>query len=252
MGVRRALVSRFELRETMQSSLRQLLERIWGRFIVFDGPDGAGKSSQHRRIEEALRHLHIDFVSCRDPGGTAIGDRIRSLLLDYDLTDMDVNCETMLFMASRAQLVAEVIRPALAAKKTVLCDRFVTSTCAYQGAAGYDPRRVIELARFALGDFWPDATVILDVDPEVGFARIGRTSRHAGKNRKTHESAPLFGGAEPADAMEARSLDFHRRVRAIFQEVAAYYPTPVALVDASGEEEVVFRRIVEELNRVLV
>jgi dTMP kinase len=235
----------------MNSDIRQIADRLRGRFVVLDGPDGAGKSSQHKRIEAALRGAGLDVVSCRDPGGTVIGDRIRSILLNYDLTVMDVNCETMLFMASRAQLVAEVVRPALSAGKTVLCDRFVTSTCAYQGAAGYDPRRVIELARFALNDFWPDVTIVLDIDPEIGFARIGRTPRHAGKNRTTRDSATLFPGAEPADAMEARSLDFHRRVRAIFQEVAAYYPTAVVMVNAADDEEQVYARIVSELIRAL-
>ena len=87
---------------------------------------------------------------------------------------MDVNCETLLFMASRAQLVAEIIQPAIKRGETVLCDRFVTSTCAYQGAAGYDPKRVIELAHFAIDDCWPDVTIIIDVDTEKGSDRIGR------------------------------------------------------------------------------
>jgi len=227
-----------------------LAKRLHGRFVVFDGPDGAGKSSQHRRLEASLRDAGIDLVSCHDPGGTAIGERIRAVLLDHDLSAMDVNCETMLFMASRAQLVAEVIRPALAAKKTVLCDRFITSTCAYQGAAGYDPKRVIELARYALGDLWPDITIVLDVDTELGFSRIGRKPRQAEKNRRSKVTPTLIPGIEP-DAMEARSLDFHRRVRKLFQEVGSYYPTPVVLVDAAGDEETVFQRIVTELDRVL-
>ena len=108
-----------------------------GKFIVLDGPDGAGKSEQHRLLAKTLEQAGIDVESCRDPGGTEIGDRIRKVLLDYDLSTMNVSCEALLFMASRAQLIAERIRPALDAGKTVLCDRFVTSTCAYQGAAGY-------------------------------------------------------------------------------------------------------------------
>lgn len=226
-----------------------LAERLRRRFIVIDGPDGAGKSSQHRRLEEALVTAGVNVVSCRDPGGTIIGDRIRSVLLDHDLSQMDVRCETMLFMASRAQLAAEVIRPALADGKTVLCDRFVTSTCAYQGAAGYDPRRVVELARFALEDLWPDVTIVLDIDPERGFGRIGRKPRHAGKNRKAGDAPALFDGAAP-DAMEARPLEFHRRVRKLFREVSAYYPSPIVLVDASDHAESVFTRIVEGLALV--
>jgi len=228
-----------------------IITKLRRKFIVLDGPDGAGKSTQHRRLEDELCKAGIEVVSCRDPGGTAIGDRIRSVLLDHDLSEMDVNCETMLFMASRAQLVREVIKPALAAGKTVLCDRFVTSTCAYQGAAGYDPKRVIQLARFAIDDCWPDATVIIDVDVEKGFDRIGRKPHHAGKNRKAEaDQAALFGNAK-TDAMEARPLEFHRRVRKIFMELDKYYPAPVVTVKGDDEPEVVFQRIIAELARVL-
>jgi len=227
-----------------------LATKLRGRFIVLDGVDGSGKSTQHQRLEASLRAGGLDLVSCRDPGGTAVGDRIRSVLLDYSLAGMDIGCETMLFMASRAQLAAEVIRPALSAGKTVLCDRYVSSTCAYQGAGGYDPRRVVELARYALGDLWPHLTVILDLPAEEGFGRIGRTSKDAGANRTGDAEGPLlFAGARTADAMEARPLKFHRKVRAIFQELPTYYPTPIAFVDAATDPDQVFRNIVESLER---
>ncbi len=232
--------------------LDSLAERLRGRFIVLDGLDGSGKSTQHKRLESELSACGVAVVSCRDPGGTGIGDRIRSVLLDYDLSEMDRNCETMLFMASRAQLAAEVIRPALSAKKTVLCDRFVSSTCAYQGAAGYDPRRVVELARYALDELWPDLTVILNIPVEEGFARIGRKPSHAGRRRRAQvEGQVLFDGATPADAMEARSIEFYRRVHDLFQELPSYYPAPTAVVDASADAETVYTRIIEALTRAL-
>jgi len=235
----------------VSTDLATLCQRLRGKFLVFDGPDGAGKSTQRELLAEALGHAGGSVVSCRDPGGTEIGDRIRSVLLDYDLSTMHVNCETLLFMASRAQLVAEVIRPALSAGRIVLCDRFVTSTCAYQGAAGADPRRVIELARFAIDDCWPHLTVILDVDPDEGFGRIGRRPHHAGKNRlrSSHREATLFEGARP-DAMEARSIEFHRRVREIFISLDKYYPTPVVVVDGRGTVDAVRERVLEVLDRV--
>ena len=226
------------------------MDHLRGKFIVLDGPDGAGKSTQHKRLEEALATAGVAVVSCRDPGGTAIGDRIRSVLLDHDLATMDVNCETMLFMASRAQLVAEVIRPALAEGKTVLCDRFVSSTCAYQGAAGFDPKRVIELAQLAIDDCWPDATIVIDVDVDDGFRRIGRKPSHAGKNRAASKGPMLFEGGEP-DAMEARPIEFHRRVREVFKKLDTFYPAPVVTVDGDGDEASVFDRITEGLTRVL-
>jgi dTMP kinase len=232
------------------SNLTTLCERLRGKFLVFDGPDGAGKSTQRELLAKVLMDAGGQVVSSRDPGGTEIGDRIRSVLLDYDLSIMDVNCEALLFMASRAQLVAEVIRPALAEGKTVLCDRFVTSTCAYQGAAGLDPRRVIELARFAIDDCWPDLTVVLDVDSLEGFERIGRKPHHAGKNRqRSAGKATLFDDTQP-DAMEARSIEFHRRVRQIFLNLHEFYPTPVVVVDGRGSMEAVHRQILEVLDRV--
>jgi len=190
--------------------------------------DGAGKSTHQRRLHAELSAAGVAVLACRDPGGTTIGDRIRSILLDHDLRGMDAACETMLFMASRAQLAAEVIRPARKAGQTVLCDRFVSSTCAYQGAAGFDSRRVVDLARLLLDDLWPDVTIVLDLPVESGLAR----NNH-----------------RPVDAMESRPLDFQRRVRAIFQELPAYYPTPVIFVDASADAETVYQRIVESLER---
>lgn len=221
-----------------------------GKFIVFDGPDGAGKSTQREKLADLLRVEDIDVVCCRDPGGTEIGDRIRSVLLDHDLSKMDATCEALLFMASRAQLMTEVIRPALKSGATVLCDRFVTSTCAYQGAAGFDPKRVIELGHFVLGqDGWPELTLVFDVDTGVGFERIGRKSHHAGKNRqRAAGEAMLIEGSQP-DAMEARSAEFHRRVREHFLSVARVYPTPVYVVDGRGTPDEVFHRVLECLTR---
>lgn len=209
----------------------QLVEKLRGRFVVLDGVDGAGKSTHLRKLAGELTAAGVRVTTCRDPGGTAIGDRIRSVLLDHDLTGMDPTCEAALFMASRAQLASEVIRPALAAGKTVLCDRFVSATCAYQGAAGVDPRRVIELARVVLGDFWPNLTVVLDLPPEAGLAR-------------NHQ--------RPVDAMESRPIDFHRRVRAIFNELPAYYPRPMTIVDASADVDAVYARVLGALQSAAI
>lgn len=235
----------------MSMDVSSLAARLRGKFLVFDGPDGAGKSTQSERFASALETTGADVATCRDPGGTEIGDRIRSVLLDYDLSVMDPGCETLLFMASRAQLVNEIVRPAMNDGKIVLCDRFVTSTCAYQGAAGYDPQKVIELAPYAIGDCWPDVTLIFDIDAEKGFERIGRKSHHAGKNRrKTSGQGTLFDDAGP-DAMEARSIEFHRRVCKIFREVGEIYPKPVVVIDASGNPDEVHQRVIEELSRVV-
>lgn len=228
----------------------QQASSLKGKFIVFDGPDGAGKTTQRGLLAKSLEDVGVATVCCRDPGGTEIGDRIRSVLLDYDLSQMNVSCETMLFMASRAQLLQEVIKPALEDHKTVLCDRFVTATCAYQGAAGYDPNRAIELARFAIEDSWPDVTVILDVNAEEGFSRTKRKASHVGKNRKSSGDALSLFDVGQTDAMEARSLDFHRRVRKMFLKVQDYYPTPVVHVDGRGDEQTVHNNVVEAIVHV--
>lgn len=230
--------------------LPQLSTTLRQKFLVFDGPDGGGKSTQRERLAAELRRADVEVVCCRDPGGTVIGDRIRSVLLDHDLSTMNANCEALLFMASRAQLVHEVIRPALAAGKTVLCDRFVSSTCAYQGAAGYDPRRTIELAHFAIDECWPDLTIILDIETEAGFERIGRKAHHAGKHRsRSAGEGMLIAGSRP-DAMEARSVEFHRRVRELFLQVHEYYPKPVVTVDARGTPDEVHTRVLDAIAHV--
>jgi dTMP kinase len=227
-----------------------LIDKARGKFIVFDGPDGSGKGTQLDRLHGYLTKHGIPVVRAKDPGGTAIGDRIRRILLGYDLAEMDVRCETFLFMASRAQLVGEVIEPALAENKTVLCDRFISATCAYQGAAGYDPRRVIEVGKYAVGDVWPNLTVIVDVPAEEGFKRTGRRPHHAGKNRKRHAAGQesLFDDSHP-DAMEARPLDYHRKVRENFLGLAGVYPKPVIVVDGMGDVDAVHQRVLEAIER---
>ncbi len=220
-----------------------------GKFIVIDGPDGAGKGTQLERLAAWIAAAGGQCVRARDPGGTAIGDRIRHVLLDFDLAHMSPPCEALLFMASRAQLVTEVVRPALQAGHTVLCDRFISATCAYQVAAGYPRAEVLALGRHAVGDTWPDLTIVLDLPPEKGFARIGRKSGGAGRAQAGQTS--LFAGSAP-DAMERRSLEFHRQVRALFRELPGVYPAPVVVLDAAREADVVFADLLEALRRAFV
>ncbi|MCA9242811.1 MAG: dTMP kinase [Phycisphaerales bacterium] len=215
-----------------------------GKYIVVDGPDGAGKSVQLDRLKELVENLGGEWVYARDPGGTDIGDRIRHVLLGYDLSQMDVRCETLLFMASRSQLVAEVVRPALAAGKTVLGDRFISATCAYQVAAGFDRDAVITLGRLAVGNTWPDLTIVLDVPVEVGFERTGR--KRSAKGGEGQYS--MFEGAT-TDAMERRPIEYHRRVREIFRTLPTFYPAPVEVIDASRDRDAVFCDVQAALGR---
>jgi len=228
-----------------------LKSKLAGKFIVFDGPDGSGKSTQIRLVAERLRAEGLEVTTARDPGGTEIGDRLRQMLLGPELAKMDVRCETLLFMASRAQLAGEVIEPALKAGHVVLCDRFISATCAYQGARGYDIGRIIELGRYAVGDTWPQLTLILDVPSEEGFRRTGHRQQQAGLNSKNHDAAPglsLTGMA--TDAMEARPLEYHRKVRDLFLALGPEYPGRIVVIDATPSPEQVHQSILEILERV--
>ncbi len=223
----------------------KLVQRLQGKFLVFDGPDGCGKSTQRELFGRRLQEAGGDVIHCKDPGGTEFGNMIRSILLTHDLSKMDVRCETFLFMASRAQLVGEVIEPAIAAGRIVLCDRFISSTCAYQVAAGYDVSRVLELGNYAVSKTWPDLTVIFDVTADEGFRRTGRQPKHAGKNRNRHAGQGLLLDDVQHDAMEARPLDFHRRVRDALIKLPEVYPKPVIVLDGTGDSQVIHNRVWE-------
>lgn len=180
-------------------------------FISLDGLDGAGKSTQCRLLADWLRTRRFAVVECADPGGTEIGDVLRKLLLEHR-GHMTLACEALLFMASRAQLVAEIIRPALDAEKAVVCDRFLLANVVYQGhAGGLDPRKLWELGLLATDGLEPDITFVLDLPVDVAQAR-----------RKS-----------PADRMERRDGDYFAKVRDGFVAEARRRPERIRMVDAT-------------------
>lgn len=204
-----------------------------GNFIVLDGPEGAGKSTQASRLVERLRGAGYPATAVRDPGSTPVSERIRELLLDAALPDMDARTELFLYMASRAEMVARIIRPALEVGLVVVCDRFVSSTVAYQGCAGgVDPEVIWELGRLASGGFEPDRTVILDLPVEEGFARVD--------------------GSRERDRMEAKDRAYHEAVRQGFLAIAAADPERFKVVDASRPPEEVAEAIWAAVVPVLV
>ncbi len=195
----------------------ELLRDIRGRFIVFEGPDGSGKSTQFARLAETCRGAGLTVTEVREPGGTPIGERIREVLLDPQLDEMSLRCEMMLYMASRAQLVEQVIRPALDRGELVLADRFVSSTIAYQGHAGGFPIADIMLvAQAAVGPLdggcWPDLTMVFDVDSETAAGRLNPSR----------------------DRMELKGDSYHAKVREGYLIQARERSKRFAVVDATG------------------
>lgn len=204
------------------------LRGLAGRFVVFDGPDGSGKSTQLKIFTAAAREAGLTVREAPDPGGTPVGDRIRAILLDPIHAEMCVRTEAMLYMASRAQLVEQVIRPALARGELVVGDRFVSSTLAYQGTAGgLSPEEIMALGRVACGEVWPHLTVVFDADERTAARRL----------------SPLL------DRMEQKGAEFHRRVRAGFLAQAKADPSRHAVVDASGEQSEVTARLMLAVRR---
>jgi dTMP kinase len=189
-------------------------------FITFEGPEGSGKSTQIRLLAEALiRHGQQPLVT-REPGGTRIGDAIRSVLHDRAHVEMSPRAEALLYNAARAQLVDEVIRPALAQGQIVLCDRFADSTLAYQGFGyGRDLVEIRRLIDFATGGLQPDLTLLLDLDPVIGL------------RRKQSEVKSEW------NRMEDKALAFHRAVHTGYHQLAAQEPTRWRIFDATQPVE---------------
>jgi len=213
-----------------------------GRFITFEGLDGCGKTTQLEKLAAVLRAEGIDVLTTREPGGTEIGERIRAVLLDSRTAGLDPMAEMALMFASRAQQLAQVIQPALAAGKWVLCDRFTDSTEAYQGAGrqlGSDS--VLRLHEVLCRGIWPDLTVLMDSEVEHSVKRARRrnqaavNSEHADENRFEQESTAFF-----------------TRVQQAFRTIAAREPQRVAMVDARRPAEIVHPEIVSIVrNRLL-
>lgn len=225
---------------------KDLQTHFASKFIVLDGPDGCGKTAQLGLLAKYLQDNGVRIVQTNDPGGTTIGNQIRRLL-KYDAQgSMDVWTEVMLFMASRAQLVAEIIRPALESGKTVICDRFISSTCAYQGGSGYPVDKIIELGRFAVGNFWPDLTIIIDIPVEEGLKRTGKKpGQRTIVNHRDANQSHLFANAV-LDRFDSRPVEYHRKVRQEFLRLPEYYPGAVRIIDGSrGDIQIIQKRVID-------
>jgi dTMP kinase len=192
--------------------------------------EGAGKGTQIGLAEEYLRGLGLDVLVTREPGGTELGERVRQLLLDPNTGKLDARAEALLFAASRAQTVTAIIRPALGEGKTVICDRYVDSSLAYQGwARGLGEQDVLTLNVWATQGLFPDLVVLLHVEPELGLLR----------------------STEAPDRMELEGQDFHAKVSDAYLKIAEEHPERFAVIDADRPQAEVFESVKEALGRVL-
>jgi dTMP kinase len=215
-----------------------------GRFITFEGLDGCGKSTQLEKLAEVFRTQGLSVVVTREPGGTATGEKIRRLLLDTATVDLAPMAELALMFASRAQHIAEVIQPALAEGRIVLCDRFTDSTEAYQGGGrrlGSQP--VLTLHHVLCGDLQPDLTILMDSD-------VAASVKRARRRNKTH-SARNGRGKSDENRFEQESRAFFGRVRSAYMAIAAREPLRVVIVDARGPAQETHAKITEIVRRKL-
>lgn len=201
-----------------------------GKFITFEGSEGSGKSTQIDLAKQYLESKGKDVLYVREPGGVKISEAIRKILLDPATKDMSDECETLLYMAARAQLVEEVIIPALNSGKVIVCDRFLDSTVAYQGYGnGVDIEKIKKIGKFVTQGFEPDLTFLFDLDVNDGFARINR----------------------PKDRIEQRSIDYHNRVRKGYLEIAGNAPDRIKLIDACKSKDEIQSIVAQYIDQLL-
>ena len=205
-------------------------------FISFDGVDGAGKSTQVQLLRDWLVARGETVVTCRDPGSTSLGERLRGVLLDHHGVPISRRSEMLLYMAARAQLVEEIIRPALKRGAVVLSDRFTDSTLAYQGAARGSGRETVEsLHEIACAGLWPDLTILLEIDMTAALDRA------AERNRQNDER----------NRMDEQSRDFYRKVQAEYRQIAAREAGRVRIVDGGGSIQEVAARVWDLVSPLL-
>ncbi len=199
-------------------------------FITFEGPEGAGKTTVIKEIAERLAQENIDVLATREPGGIEIAEKIRTIILNPEHTAMDERTEALLYAAARSQHYFEKVRPALDAGKMVICDRFIDSSLAYQGyARGIGVDEVLSINEFAIGKKLPDLTILFDISPEVGLARI-----HAHGDREVNR-------------LDVESLAFHQKVREGYLQLVKRYPERINVINADQSIE----RVVEDVWAIL-
>ena len=189
-------------------------------FITLEGPEGSGKTTAVKEAVSKLQEMGYQIVQTREPGGTPISEQIRNVILDKANTAMDPRTEALLYAASRRQHLVEKVWPAVKEGKIVICDRYLDSSLAYQGGArGLGVEEILNVNLFATENTWPDLTLLFDIDPKVGLARIASNA-----DREVNR-------------LDLEKLDFHNTVRATFLQLAKRYPDRYVIIDASQSKE---------------
>ena len=199
-------------------------------FITLEGPEGSGKTTAVEAAVKALEEKGYQIVRTREPGGTPIAEQIRNVILDKENTKMDPRTEALLYAASRRQHLVEKVWPALKEGKIVICDRYLDSSLAYQGGArGLGVDNVLNVNLFATENTWPDLTLLFDIKPELGLARIASNS-----NREVNR-------------LDLEKLEFHNKVRETFLELARKYPDRFVIIDASLDRDSVAKATLDAI-----
>ena len=203
-------------------------------FITLEGPEGSGKTTAVNYAVSKLEEMGYQIVRTREPGGTPIAEQIRNVILDKANTAMDKRTQALLYAASRRQHLVEKVWPALKEGKIVICDRYLDSSLAYQGGArGLGIENILNINMFATEGTFPDLTLLFDIEPEIGLARIA-----ANANREVNR-------------LDLEQLDFHKKVRNTFLELAKRYPERFVIIDASkSREEVADATLKAVLSRI--
>lgn len=200
-----------------------------GKFITFEGCEGVGKSTQVNLLKEYLNKTNQKAMFLREPGGNALSEKIRKIILDPVNSEMHSLCEAMLYSAARAQLMEQVIAPAIENGELVICDRFIDSTMAYQGfARDLGVKTITSLNEIVCGDYMPDVTIFLDLPPDEAFKRKG--------------------GRDEGDRMELQSLDFHKKVYAGYKKAVDMYPNRIVCISPRGNKFETHNSIIRNLQ----
>jgi dTMP kinase len=216
------------------------MQHLRKKFIVFDGNEGCGKSTQAHMLQEALEKSGVPTILVRDPGTTRIGELIRRILLDPQNTDMSMRCEMLLYMAARAQMMREIVQPNLDQGRAVISDRFISSTLAYQlGGDGLTESDILAVGQVAIDKRWPDMTIILDLP-------VAESNVRARPKFTLFPDDPIAGAEK--DRIELRSMEYHEKVRENYLRQSKIHRGNYRVVDASREPQQVHAEVMRLLS----